>query len=82
MAQIIGINQEKGGTGKFTIATNLAGMAAERRTTIETMHTDAEGRMVLADTLTLASREKPNLLIDFATLTGSMAVALGGSSGH
>ena len=46
-------------------------------TTIEVMHTDAEGRMVLADTLTLASREKPNLLIDFATLTGSMAVALG-----
>jgi len=46
-------------------------------TTIEIMHTDAEGRMVLADTLTLASREKPDLLIDFATLTGSMAVALG-----
>lgn len=46
-------------------------------TTIEIMHTDAEGRMVLADTLTLASRAKPNLLIDFATLTGSMAVALG-----
>ncbi|MGA9667248.1 MAG: leucyl aminopeptidase family protein [Gallionella sp.] len=46
-------------------------------TTIEIMHTDAEGRMVLADTLTLASRTKPDLLIDFATLTGSMAVALG-----
>jgi leucyl aminopeptidase len=46
-------------------------------TTIEIMHTDAEGRMVLADTLTLASREKPDLMIDFATLTGSMAVALG-----
>jgi leucyl aminopeptidase len=46
-------------------------------TTIEIMHTDAEGRMVLADTLTLASRAKPDMLIDFATLTGSMAVALG-----
>jgi leucyl aminopeptidase len=46
-------------------------------TTIEVMHTDAEGRMVLADTLTLASRTKPDLLIDFATLTGSMAMALG-----
>ncbi len=46
-------------------------------TTIEIMHTDAEGRMVLADTITLASRAKPDLLIDFATLTGSMAVALG-----
>jgi leucyl aminopeptidase len=46
-------------------------------TTIEVVHTDAEGRMVLADTLTLASRAKPNLMIDFATLTGSMAAALG-----
>ena len=46
-------------------------------TTIEIMHTDAEGRMVLADTLTLASRAKPDAIIDFATLTGSMAVALG-----
>jgi leucyl aminopeptidase len=46
-------------------------------TTIEVMHTDAEGRMVLADTLTFASRAKPDLMIDFATLTGSMAMALG-----
>ena len=46
-------------------------------THIEVMHTDAEGRMVLADTLTLASRAKPDLIIDFATLTGSMAMALG-----
>jgi leucyl aminopeptidase len=46
-------------------------------TTIEIIHTDAEGRMVLADTLTLASREKPDMMIDFATLTGSMATALG-----
>jgi len=44
---------------------------------IEVVHTDAEGRMVLADTLTLASRAKPKLMIDFATLTGSMAMALG-----
>ncbi|HCI13268.1 MAG: peptidase M17 [Gallionellales bacterium GWA2_60_142] len=46
-------------------------------TTIEIIHTDAEGRMVLADTLTLASRAKPDMMIDFATLTGSMATALG-----
>ena len=46
-------------------------------TTIEVVHTDAEGRMVLADTLTLASRAKPDMMIDFATLTGSMATALG-----
>ncbi len=46
-------------------------------TTIEIVHTDAEGRMVLADALTLASRERPDIVIDFATLTGSMGVALG-----
>jgi leucyl aminopeptidase len=46
-------------------------------TTIEIIHTDAEGRMVLADTLTLAAREKPDVMIDFATLTGSMHTALG-----
>jgi leucyl aminopeptidase len=46
-------------------------------TSIEIMHTDAEGRMVLADTLTLAARGKPDAILDFATLTGSMKVALG-----
>jgi leucyl aminopeptidase len=46
-------------------------------TTIEIVHTDAEGRMVLADTLALAAREKPALIVDFATLTGSMHVAVG-----
>ena len=46
-------------------------------TTIEVVHTDAEGRMVLADTLTLAARARPELIADFATLTGSMHYALG-----
>jgi leucyl aminopeptidase len=46
-------------------------------TTIEIVHTDAEGRMVLADTLTLAAKTKPGVIVDFATLTGSMHVALG-----
>lgn len=46
-------------------------------TSIEIVHTDAEGRMVLADTLTLASRQKPDVILDFATLTGSMITALG-----
>lgn len=46
-------------------------------TTIEIVHTDAEGRMVLADTLALAARQKPDVMIDFATLTGAMHVALG-----
>jgi len=45
--------------------------------TIEIVHTDAEGRMVLADTLTLAAAAKPDMVLDFATLTGSMTTALG-----
>lgn len=45
--------------------------------TIEVVDTDAEGRMVLADTLTLAGREKPALIMDFATLTGACIRAIG-----
>jgi leucyl aminopeptidase len=44
---------------------------------IEIVHTDAEGRMVLSDTLALASRGHPGLMLDYATLTGSCIVALG-----
>jgi len=45
--------------------------------TIEVVDTDAEGRMVLADTLTLAAKETPDLILDFATLTGACVRALG-----
>ncbi len=45
--------------------------------TIEIGNTDAEGRVVLADALTEASSENPELLIDIATLTGAARVALG-----
>jgi leucyl aminopeptidase len=45
-------------------------------TTIQVIHTDAEGRMVLADTLALAARTQPRLTIDFATLTGACVYAL------
>jgi len=45
--------------------------------TVEIGNTDAEGRLILADALALASEEKPDLLIDFATLTGAARVALG-----
>ena len=45
--------------------------------TIEIIHTDAVGRMVLADTLTLASRDKPDFMMDFATLTGAAMVGTG-----
>jgi len=44
--------------------------------TIEIIHTDAEGRMVLADTLYFASQQKPKLIVDYATLTGACVGAL------
>ena len=49
---------------------------ASNGTSIEVKHTDAEGRMVLADTLALASKTKPYLLIDYATLTGACIYSL------
>ncbi|HYI45488.1 MAG TPA: leucyl aminopeptidase, partial [Actinomycetota bacterium] len=45
--------------------------------TTEVLNTDAEGRLILADALTFASEEHPQAVIDIATLTGSMTVALG-----
>ena len=45
--------------------------------TVEIGNTDAEGRLVLADALTLAGEEAPDLLVDMATLTGAARVALG-----
>jgi len=45
--------------------------------TIEIDDTDAEGRVILADALEFASQQKPNLIIDLATLTGACVVALG-----
>ncbi|MCH8277336.1 MAG: leucyl aminopeptidase family protein [Proteobacteria bacterium] len=44
--------------------------------TIQTIHTDAEGRMALADTLVLASRAKPAIIFDYATLTGTCVSAI------
>ncbi len=49
---------------------------AQNGTTIQVIHTDAEGRMVLADTLCLAARAKPGAIIDYATLTGACVYAL------
>ncbi|MDR1165813.1 MAG: leucyl aminopeptidase [Deltaproteobacteria bacterium] len=45
--------------------------------TVEIVNTDAEGRLLLADALTLAQKFKPNVIIDVATLTGACVVALG-----
>lgn len=49
---------------------------AANGTTIQVIHTDAEGRMVLADALCLAAAKKPRAIIDFATLTGACIYAL------
>jgi leucyl aminopeptidase len=46
-------------------------------TSVEVLNTDAEGRLVLADGLVAASRERPDLIVDVATLTGAIIVALG-----
>ncbi|MDR3492272.1 MAG: leucyl aminopeptidase [Gammaproteobacteria bacterium] len=53
------------------IVTSLSGQ------TIEILNTDAEGRLVLCDALTYAERYKPEVVIDIATLTGAVVIALG-----
>jgi leucyl aminopeptidase len=47
--------------------------------TVEVINTDAEGRLILADALTLAAERKPRVIVDLATLTGACVVALGGA---
>src|SRR6202012_5406796 len=51
-------------------------VTAANGVTIQVIHTDAEGRMVLADTLALAARTEPRFMIDFATLTGAAVYSL------
>ena len=46
-------------------------------TTVEVLNTDAEGRLVLADALSLATEDEPDAIVDLATLTGACMVALG-----
>ncbi|MFV0526371.1 MAG: leucyl aminopeptidase [Acidimicrobiales bacterium] len=52
---------------------------ARNGTTVEVLNTDAEGRLILADGLSLAAESEPDAIIDVATLTGSASVALGTS---
>jgi len=68
------------------ITENMTGGSAQRPgdiftarngTTVEVLNTDAEGRLVLADGLSLAVEEDPDLVVDVATLTGACTVALG-----
>jgi len=52
-------------------------LRSRKGVTVEIGNTDAEGRLILADALTRAGEDKPELIIDFATLTGAARVALG-----
>ncbi len=52
-------------------------LSTRKGITVEIGNTDAEGRLVLGDALTMACEEEPDLLLDFATLTGAARVALG-----
>ena len=52
-------------------------IASRKGLSVEVDNTDAEGRLVLGDALTKAGEENPELMIDFATLTGAARVALG-----
>ncbi len=52
-------------------------LRARNGTTIEVLNTDAEGRLVLSDALVLAVEAQPDAIIDIATLTGAIVVALG-----
>ena len=63
-----------GATRPGDIVTTMSGQ------TVEILNTDAEGRLVLCDTLTYAERFKPSAVIDIATLTGACIVALGSNT--
>lgn len=72
--------------GWLALAENMPGANAQRPgdvvkcrngKTVEVLNTDAEGRMVMADALSLAAEEKPDTMLDIATITGAAIVALG-----
>ncbi|MFD9883944.1 leucyl aminopeptidase [Streptomyces alboflavus] len=74
-------------TGWLALAENMPSGSATRPgdvlrmysgKTVEVLNTDAEGRLVLADAITKASEDKPDAIVDVATLTGAMMMALGG----
>lgn len=80
----VGVNVD----GWIPLTDNMTGGNAQRPgdvfrarngKTVEVLNTDAEGRLVLADALSLAAETKPDAIIDIATLTGAASVALGGS---
>ena len=73
-------------TGYMAMAENMPSGSAQRPSdvitirggrTVEVLNTDAEGRLVLADAIVRAGEDKPDTIVDIATLTGAAVVALG-----
>ena len=73
-------------TAYAALAENMVGSMAQRPgdvittysgRTVEVLNTDAEGRLVLCDALTRAQEDKPDVVINVATLTGALGIALG-----
>ena len=77
-------------TAYLALAENMPSGTAQRPgdilttyngTTVEVLNTDAEGRLIMADALSRACEDSPDLLVDVATLTGAQIVALGSHVG-
>jgi len=85
-SQIVALSPQVEVHGIFAAVENMPSAQAVRpgdvitmmnKKTVEVLNTDAEGRLILADSLVYASQLKPDLMIDLATLTGACLVALG-----
>ena len=86
MSALKGLGIQKRVLGIIASAENMVSGRAQRPgdivtardgTTIEVLNTDAEGRLVLADALVWASEQNPAAIVDYATLTGAIGIALG-----
>ena len=86
MTAIARLKPEVNVTGYMAMAENMPSGSAQRPSdvitirggrTVEVLNTDAEGRLVLADAIVRAGEDKPDTIVDVATLTGAAVVALG-----
>ncbi len=86
MTAIARLKPEVNVTGYLALAENMPSGSAQRPSdviairggrTVEVLNTDAEGRLVLADAIVRAGEDKPDTIVDIATLTGAAVVALG-----
>ncbi|MCU0856863.1 MAG: leucyl aminopeptidase family protein [Pontiellaceae bacterium] len=86
MQMVAQLKPETSVIGMLAVAENMPGGSAARPgdiikshagKTIEILNTDAEGRLILADALSLAQQHNPSAMVDIATLTGAVITALG-----